>query len=1348
MSKSAGQAITFVVILLLASISPMTFFGAAHPSIALSVDKPHIILEDGYSDNLTLTIGNNGTSIESYNITLNLTGLSNVWNITSVNQTVDNVLPTFAKDTTFVIRLDTGATPSDSGSFEITVTEPDANVSSSITVYVSVAPSYESSISFSSANGAYQQMTAGTSMNYTLDVWNDGNVEDTLLLDIDVEPDLAAFWTNWSSGGGNNTGGNNTGGNNTNTTVFIPSNLLMYGNSYVSSNNLDVLMNNMLNVSGENNNTQALTGGGMKLSQHWAEVNTPGDNWNTTLRNNGETWDYVILQDQSQVPGFDRSEPLWIASKDAAVNLSAAIEDEDSETILMMTWGRRNGDTLNPILYSNFTLMQDRLEDGYIDYHDNMSTSTRDVWIAPVGLAFKQIHDSINLTGLDPTQPGNTFYDLYSADGSHPSLAGSYLAACVLYATMTGDSPVGSNDTVSLSASLKLELQNAAAVTVFNETSHLSYPWQNSSTTTITSASQTSKVVPPGWNLFFDDNELTDIAADSYVQSILQISVPSDAIPGFYGFNLFSASTRGNVSSYSTMVIEVIAENEISAVFLDQDANFIPGQSKQTSVQVTNLGNAVLDMDWNVEVLNGPCQISLMTTSSNNFAPDDIVYVDIQVIVDANSSSSDECVTSLGGSASFGEQEFIPPVFNFTIGIDEKVEFELLIPEGGIEVVPGNPISYQLRLNNTGSEEVEFFLDIGNSPGLTTILSTSSGVIIGPGAVGIWSLSTDADGEMVGMYSQTFSTSYGGATDEITLVVDVLEVPALSLSGPIDGRISTMPGQTVYIDLELTNMGTKDISSTAAVSGLPTGAQVSFDPTSTSLLVGESIMINMTVTMVSTVDSGVHSIIVTYNSEDTSASLNLELQIADSIGVAVSSVSNNIAAGPLTNVNYSFEITNLGSAQDTFFITLSYDDSNNATTWFDIVLSTTSISLSPSSTQVASISVRESAVGALQSGVPVNVHVSSSNDNLVSDINTFSIIPIKVSAEITILEDDDSAKPGDSISGTVVVTNTGTGIDQFLLTTPGNSCGLSEIFILNPGASSQAYPWSCAISNESASGIGSLIFRVTSGARTNFVLEDIEYYTVEPTWDSSGILELNFNNEVLTMSSSGGSITTFTVKNLANAPITGTLFLLGSDGSLFDSSLRPIGSNSTSNEFNLGNGEYVIFELILNSRITESESATLSFSVNIELDGNSYSQESSILEVIIEGPELPPSGVDLLFGIQLDKNQTLSTMIGGWGFSILLLLLMNTLRKRRKEVSAHSDAKVEEKKSAKEKKKKEEEVEAHDLALNECRMTIDHKVNCPSCDAKLGVPRGSIPPFKFTCPKCDTKIRVLESLKF
>ena len=47
------------------------------------------------------------------------------------------------------------------------------------------------------------------------------------------------------------------------------------------------------------------------------------------------------------------------------------------------------------------------------------------------------------------------------------------------------------------------------------------------------------------------------------------------------------------------------------------------------------------------------------------------------------------------------------------------------------------------------------------------------------------------------------------------------------------------------------------------------------------------------------------------------------------------------------------------------------------------------------------------------------------------------------------------------------------------------------------------------------------------------------------------------------------------------------------------------------------------------------------------------------------------------------------------------------------------------------------------LGYNECRLEGD-KVSCPSCDARLGVPRGSEPPFRFTCPKCSTLIRVVE----
>jgi hypothetical protein len=51
------------------------------------------------------------------------------------------------------------------------------------------------------------------------------------------------------------------------------------------------------------------------------------------------------------------------------------------------------------------------------------------VLIAPVGLAFASIHEA----GASASVP---FEALYAADSSHPSLAGSYLAANVILATI------------------------------------------------------------------------------------------------------------------------------------------------------------------------------------------------------------------------------------------------------------------------------------------------------------------------------------------------------------------------------------------------------------------------------------------------------------------------------------------------------------------------------------------------------------------------------------------------------------------------------------------------------------------------------------------------------------------------------------------------------------------------------------------------------------------------------------------------------------------------------------------------------------------------------------------------
>jgi len=95
-----------------------------------------------------------------------------------------------------------------------------------------------------------------------------------------------------------------------------------------------------------------------------------------------------------------------------------------------------------------------------------------------VGLAFKHIHDAVEASGINATDDGTAFSTLYSSDGSHPSIDGTYLTACVFHSTITGESSVGSAAPSQIAPWRALELQQAAADTVFNETLDYTYPWQ------------------------------------------------------------------------------------------------------------------------------------------------------------------------------------------------------------------------------------------------------------------------------------------------------------------------------------------------------------------------------------------------------------------------------------------------------------------------------------------------------------------------------------------------------------------------------------------------------------------------------------------------------------------------------------------------------------------------------------------------------------------------------------------------------------------------------------------------------------------------------------------------------
>ena len=268
--------------------------------------------------------------------------------------------------------------------------------------------------------------------------------------------------------------------------------VLMLGNSYTSQNNLASKLDSILSDGGVDAEVSALTSGGLKLYEHEDRARESGNQWNIAL--NGSN-DFVILQDQSQVPSFPTDSQYWQDSKDAAIYLNQRVLDSGGSTLLFMTWGYKDGDSNNQWRNPDYPSMQLHLQQGYEMYLENITAQSEPAFIAPVGLAYKHLYDAVADTGVDPSAGSTAFSTLYSSDGSHPSIDGTYLSACVFHTVITGESPVGRSYPGQISPARALELQEAAAATVFNGSDYL-YPFE---------------VEPPGIEFGPDSGSIFDI---------------------------------------------------------------------------------------------------------------------------------------------------------------------------------------------------------------------------------------------------------------------------------------------------------------------------------------------------------------------------------------------------------------------------------------------------------------------------------------------------------------------------------------------------------------------------------------------------------------------------------------------------------------------------------------------------------------------------------------------------------------------------------------------------------------------------------------------------------------------
>ncbi|MEC7273482.1 MAG: hypothetical protein VXV85_07530, partial [Candidatus Thermoplasmatota archaeon] len=217
----------------------------------------------------------------------------------------------------------------------------------------------------------------------------------------------------------------------------------------------------------------------------------------------------------------------------------------------------------------------------------------------------------------------------------------------------------------------------------------------------------------------------------------------------------------------------------------------------------------------------------------------------------------------------------------------------------------------------------------------------------------------------------------------------------------------------------------------------------------------------------------------------------------------------------------------------------------------------------------------------------------------------------------------------------------------------------------------------------------------------------------------------------LTIPYLGGSSTTVTISNLANIAVSGKLTMIGvGDGVLdirWNNSLGEV-----TDAFTLEPGASEIFVVRLNALTTESTDVELRVRALIQIDGSSVDAESSSIEIDVLGEPKPPQGIELL-GIEIGEQTTLQLIAAGYVLFALALLVLR-FRTPRAPSTESEDEEEEE----------EEETKQYALGPNECRMDTNRRISCPSCEARLAVPGGNEPPFRFTCPTCDSSIRVVE----
>ena len=221
-------------------------------------------------------------------------------------------------------------------------------------------------------------------------------------------------------------------------------NILFVGNSYTYFANMPArYFGEIMKAAGYKARVIQVTKGGWTLLKSSDPNDEVGSKVDSMLTN--RDFDFVVLQEQSMTPALNQK-----SFHTAVRRLDEKIRKNGATPILYATWGRKQGSGD----LTDYGLTPETMTWKLAAAYETMGKEL-DIPVAHVGLAF-----------WDMTQNQRNV-NLYDADLSHPSEAGSYLAALTIFARITGMDPTTVEYDAGLGAEIESILKEAARKAVF-----------------------------------------------------------------------------------------------------------------------------------------------------------------------------------------------------------------------------------------------------------------------------------------------------------------------------------------------------------------------------------------------------------------------------------------------------------------------------------------------------------------------------------------------------------------------------------------------------------------------------------------------------------------------------------------------------------------------------------------------------------------------------------------------------------------------------------------------------------------------------------------------------------------